>query len=87
MNRLRVLKQRAARSQIGVCKVDFGQGKQWVAAHGHGWGCCSEGMTRRQAIQLAARWALPYSEQEMVISYFDEAKQTWVKLNGLANLE
>lgn len=34
MNRLRVLKQRAARGKAGICRNPDG----WYAAHGRGWG-------------------------------------------------
>lgn len=50
MNRLRVLKQRAARGKAGVCRNPDG----WYAAHGRGWGDCHGPVSRREAIQLAA---------------------------------
>ncbi|MBX8556952.1 hypothetical protein K5D56_26315 [Pseudomonas cichorii] len=56
MNRLKTLKQRASRGQVGVCKLSDG----WFVATGRGgWGDCSGPHSRREAIQLAARWALP----------------------------
>lgn len=55
MSRLQILRQRAARGQCGTLR-DKGK---WFAATGRGQGYCSEGMSRREAIQLAARLALP----------------------------
>ncbi|HFK9489934.1 TPA: hypothetical protein ACG0TY_002518 [Pseudomonas aeruginosa] len=46
MNRLRVLKQRAARGKAGICRNPDG----WYAAHGRGWGDCYGPLSRREAI-------------------------------------
>lgn len=64
MNRLRVLKQRAARGKAGVCRNPDG----WYAAHGRGWGDCCGPLSRRQAIQLAARWGMPTRAVKIVIT-------------------
>lgn len=56
MNRLRVLKQRANRGEVGVCKLSDG----WFVATGRSaLGDCTGPHTRREAILLASRWALP----------------------------
>lgn len=65
MNRLNTLKQRAARVQVGVCKLSDG----WFLGTGSGgWGDCSGPHSRREAIQLAARWALPSKEPVVTIT-------------------
>lgn len=56
MSRLQQLKQRAARNQVGICKLSDG----WFVGTGRGgWGDHSGPHSRREAIQIAARWALP----------------------------
>lgn len=56
MNRQRILKQRAARGQVGVCRLKEG----WFVGTGRGgWGGCSGPHSRGEAIQIAARWGLP----------------------------
>lgn len=55
MNRLRILKQRAARGRAGIVRLSDG----WYAAHGRGFGDCYGPVTRREAIQIAARMAIP----------------------------
>lgn len=63
MNRLQRLKQRAARGQVGVCKLKEG----WFVGTGRGgWGDYSGPHSKREAIQLAARWAMP--TKKLVIS-------------------
>lgn len=64
MNRLRVLKQRAARGTCGIAKLNG----RWHACTGLGGGDISPPMSRREAIHLAARWALPAKPIEIVIS-------------------
>jgi hypothetical protein len=64
MSRLKVLKQRAARGEVGVCKLQDG----WFVATGRGSGDCAGPFSRREAIQAAARWALPYREAEIQIT-------------------
>lgn len=55
MNRLRVLKHRAKRGFATAVKYSRG----WGVASGLGQGDFAGPFTRRQAIQLAARWAMP----------------------------
>jgi len=55
MNRLRILKQRAARGRAGIARLADG----WYAAHGLGLGDCFGPVTRREAIQISARMAIP----------------------------
>lgn len=65
MSRLGVLKQRAARGQVGVCRLNEG----WFVGTGRGnWGGCSGPHSRREAIQIAARWALPTKNIEVTIT-------------------
>lgn len=64
MNRLRILRQRAARGLAGVAHLSDG----WWAAHGRGWGDCAGPMSRREAIQLAARLAMPHRKITVRIS-------------------
>lgn len=61
MNRLRILKQRASRSGVAVVRS---QG-QWLVANQYG---CDGPFSRRQAIQLAARWAMPFPKLVFLIS-------------------
>jgi hypothetical protein len=56
MSRLQRLKQRAARGQVGVCRLHDG----WFVGTGRGgWGDHSGPHSKREAIQIAARWAMP----------------------------
>ncbi len=65
MNRLQRLKQRAARGQIGVCKLKEG----WFVGTGRGgWGDCSGPHSKREAIRPAARWAMPAKKQVITIT-------------------
>lgn len=64
MNRVRVLKQRAARGKAGICRNPDG----WYAAHGRGWGDCYGPLSRREAIQLAARWGMPSRAVKIVVT-------------------
>lgn len=61
MNRLRVLRQRASRGRVAVV---LSQG-QWLVANEYG---CDGPFSRREAIQLAARWALPSKHVRGVFS-------------------
>ena len=71
MNRLRVLRQRATRAKICIVKLDDG----YVVAHGHGWGNCSKVVSKREAILLASRWALPWKRHKMQVTIStDEGK-------------
>lgn len=64
MNRLRILKQRANRGRAAVVKLHDG----WFAVSCRGWGDCAGPMSRREAIQLAARWGMPPPTHKIVIS-------------------
>ncbi|MNC05518.1 hypothetical protein D3C81_1787070 [compost metagenome] len=65
MNRLRVLKQRAARGLCGVCKLSDGY---WIG-DGRGQGTCSGPfVSYREAIQAAAQWAMPYKRVSLYIN-------------------
>lgn len=64
MGRLQVLKQRAARGEVGVCKLSDG----WYVATGRGFGAHAGPYSRRKAIQTAARWALPVKDVEIKIT-------------------
>jgi len=65
MNRLRILKQRIRRAgDVGVFKLKDG----YVVATGRFQGDCSALMTRREAIRLASRWALPYRPQVITVT-------------------
>ncbi|MGF6281840.1 hypothetical protein ABH908_000127 [Pseudomonas frederiksbergensis] len=65
MSRLQRLKQRAARGQVGVCKLSDG----WFVGTGRGgWGDCSGPHSRREAIQIAARWAMPAKKLVVTIT-------------------
>lgn len=66
MNRLRVLKQRAARGLCGVCKLANGE---WFIGDGRGQGdCAGPFASYREAIQKAAHRALPYKRISMYIN-------------------
>ena len=65
MNRLRILKQRAARGGSSALRLSDG----WFAAHGNGWGDCAGPMSRREAIYLAARWAMPRRHIHIVVTF------------------
>lgn len=65
MNRLRVLKQRAARGWCGVCKLNDGY---WVGS-GRGQGdCTGPFVSEREAILVASRWALPHKKLRMYVN-------------------
>ena len=68
MNRLRILKQRAARGMAGTAQLREG----WFAHHGRGWGDCFGPMSRREAIQLAARLGMPSKRVEIKVTYGEE---------------
>ncbi len=55
MTRLRILKQRAARGQCGITRLHNG----WYVGTGRGGGDCYGPLTKREAIFMASRWALP----------------------------
>lgn len=64
MNRLRILKQRIARSgDVSVCKLSNG----YVVASGRFQGDASPPMSKRSAIHLAARWAMPSRPQTLLV--------------------
>lgn len=67
MNRLRVLKQRATRAKVGVCKLRDG----WYVAQGTSfWDAnCTGPLTRREAIFQASRIALPRKALEVTVTY------------------
>jgi hypothetical protein len=76
MNRLRILKQRIARAgDVAVCKLSDG----YAVATGRFQGDCSASMTKRAAINLAARWARPSAPQIMTIE--TTTQRTVIKLN------
>ncbi|MDF9778980.1 hypothetical protein [Pseudomonas baetica] len=65
MSRLQRLKQRAARGQVGVCRLQEG----WFVGTGRGgWGDYSGPHSRREAIHIAARWALPAKSIDVTIT-------------------
>jgi len=65
MNRLRILKQRIRRAgDVGVCKLDDG----YAVVTGRFQGDCSASMSKRSAIQLAARWARPCRPQDLIVT-------------------
>lgn len=64
MNRQRILLQRAARGAVGVAKLADG----WFVSTGVNGGWCDGPFSRRQAIQLAARWAMPHTELRVIIT-------------------
>jgi CubicO group peptidase (beta-lactamase class C family) len=64
MSRLQTLKQRAHRGEVGVSRLRDG----WWVGTGRGQGNCSGPHSRREAIQIAARWAMPAKEVVVVIT-------------------
>lgn len=69
MNRLRILKQRANRGGVGICKLADG----WFVGTGRGsWGDCSGPHTRREALHVASRWAMPEKLDPFSITSMDE---------------
>jgi hypothetical protein len=65
MNRLRILKQRIARSgDTAINKLEDG----YAIATGRFQGMCVMGLKKRAAIQLAARWAMPCRPQVVIIT-------------------
>lgn len=66
MNRLRVLKQRAARGLCGVHEIRKGE---WFIGDGRGQGDCSGPYkSYREAITAAAHRALPYKPVKLYIN-------------------
>lgn len=80
MNRLRVLKQRAGKGLIGVVRLDtqhtvinsVGTHKindsGWYVCTGKNGGWHDGPFSKREAIQMAARWALPQKKLKMYIN-------------------
>jgi len=65
LNRLRVLKQRVKRAgDVGVFRSEDG----YLVATGRFWGDCAGPFSRRTAILVASRWALPSGPQIMTIT-------------------
>lgn len=66
MSRLQVLKQRAARGECGVHKLDNGE---YLVGTGRGQGdCAGPFVSYREAVQFAARWALPQKKLKMYVN-------------------
>lgn len=66
MSRLQVLKQRAARGECGVFEA---RKREWLVGTGRGQGdCAGPFVSYREAIQFAARWALPHKKQKMYVN-------------------
>ena len=64
MNRQRLLKQRIRRcGDVAIFKMDGG----FVVATGRFQGDCSDVLSKRQAIQMAARWALPSAAHVVIV--------------------
>lgn len=65
MSRLQILKQRAARGMCGVCKLKDG----WWVGTGRGQGHCDGPFaSKREALLIASRWALPRKRLRMYVN-------------------
>jgi hypothetical protein len=64
MNRQRILRQRAGRGETGFCKLSDG----WYVGTGRNGGACSGPHSKREAVQLAARWAMPIPKLVITIT-------------------
>ncbi|MDO8415917.1 MAG: hypothetical protein Q7S87_06855 [Agitococcus sp.] len=65
MNRLRILKQRIRRgNDVGISKLSDG----YAVCTGRFGGDCVMRLTKRAAIQMAARWAMPHRPQVVIIT-------------------
>lgn len=66
MNRLRILEQRAARGLCGVTKLNDGS---WWVGCGRGVGdCTGPFVSKREALLVAVRWAMPHKKLKMYIN-------------------
>lgn len=65
MSRLQVLKQRAARGEVGIAKLHDG----WYVCTGRNGGWHDGPFTKRNAIFKASRWGMPHKKIEIQVTY------------------